>query len=951
MGNGASDEKKATPAPPRDAQQQSSPKAAQALAAHSAPTRNQAGTNLKVANSLTKQGSTMVPLNAVAENKRLQANLQFNRRKSNVGNVSRIKGLIHADDDDFESIDIGGGAPQPAKKKDDIEGLEGARFGRGGVDRRDELMGNQVGGDMTNAGKQNLKIGKDTEGANVEERTINGRKQKNFFSNDADIDDEPSKATSAFSKVERNAKKAALQQELARRQSLRDMTSGSKDDQQDENVHVVNGTPKVKQLIEQIRQFRFNMRNKREVSDSDIGEMQQIQEHYGKLKQHVAQQIAALGPKIDIVGRPNKEAVVEFATSLIAESDSRPGNVEVLGVFFKHLHTIEWAKIALQDQWVETCALEGFPRFLELIFALPHLCDDPSQMFHPLGVLSSCVQNKRVRIPLGVVITKYWAVMRLQEFKTDMKDLWQQLFTDVASHKRAIANEDRAARMILLQKILGLTDFIDIDVCLVDAEDEQTILSRCIIEGDTTLFTMICKSTLTIRYNMKLPDANTVLSLACKKEQKLMVDLLCSIRDVDPMVEIHGEGNALEICRRRNINPQITAAVERRVKRRGSMVDPSMLSSPVGDGGKEKDKFDWTTKEKRLPSWYTDPPTANEDDSWTVDSESDVVNGVTDKIRTLLESLEEYWRNLTAVKNELLNGSPEAEAEYLQLEGGLADFKQALAIKIQTIGGRIAVEGRDGKDQVIRMVERLLQEQEIEGNLELLRTLLYRIVTVDFAPMISEKGWAISATQSGLPTTLDVLLRVPKLWKDDQEVVELAYDAAHHPTKRIPLLLVILKHDETLRVGTYREHLRPIFDELWDSLCSGKAMPGEEYSQRGELLFRMANHPHIQLRYDFEMGGGQTYFSRACREGDVDLVKTFLDLVMVDVNRIHTNKSTALLQAVVGNQTQIVKMLLKEVDIDAHYRSPHGTALELAQKMNKDPALVGALKNWHPRGR
>ena len=92
---------------------------------------------------------------------------------------------------------------------------------------------------------------------------------------------------------------------------------------------------------------------------------------------------------------------------------------------------------------------------------------------------------------------------------------------------------------------------------------------------------------------------------------------------------------------------------------------------------------------------------------------------------------------------------------------------------------------------------------------------------------------------------------------------------------------------------------------------------------------------------------GQTIFSRAAKEGDFELVQLLLSEkdVVRDVNRVQSDKTTALIQAVGGNHVSTVEALLKHPMISTSYKSPSGTALQIAEDTNRDPLIIAALGN------
>ena len=114
---------------------------------------------------------------------------------------------------------------------------------------------------------------------------------------------------------------------------------------------------------------------------------------------------------------------------------------------------------------------------------------------------------------------------------------------------------------------------------------------------------------------------------------------------------------------------------------------------------------------------------------------------------------------------------------------------------------------------------------------------------------------------------------------------------------------------------------------------------------RYELFCRLFANPHFfQLRHDLELAPGITWFSRACRAGDVGFVRACIDYVVCDINKVYSNKSTPLLQAIVGNQLEVVTILCECPDVDPFTEGPGGvTALDFAKQMKRDGAMLDVI--------
>lgn len=861
------------------------------------------------------------------------------------------------DDDDSATLDSGGGgsptmSPRNVRGADrtTLEGTESSAFESGVV------------GSPRARG-----VGQFTQGGElVQSTTINGRKQMTFLNNDADVED--GKAASALTRINNQGRQAQLQADtLARKSSIRPASVKATPDAVAEAV--VNGTSKMKILIEAMKNFRQTLRAKRDMSDADIEEIRAQQEQYARNKASMTQQIVEIGKKVDVMGRANKDGVIEFADSLIKETEARTGNTELLTCMFSRLINMDWAANALEKRWVLTSAKDGSARFMDAILSIPDYGavaqgEDfvDTEEASLVELMTLCTANRTQRINVGLVITKHFIPLNLTKYSKRLASMYQKYFADVVSHKRAFENEDRTHRTTLIHKWLNLPNVFPVDFDLEDASDGHTIVTRCIEDNDTGVITLIIKARVPVKWDKSLTVKGlTPLGVAIDGKNKAMVELLLTAEGIKADTEVDASGmTAIEYARESNAGPLIVQSIERKLLREAnpvaanftgtlsrrpgakSMYGGAMALAASMSGSSQNPA---ARQQSRMPASVNQPEEFGPLDA-LADPTIHKMAGGTQKVAELLLGLWAVYDDVKRLAAEM-HRSDEAAHDYIQLRDDVPRMKAEIARSIAAIGDRIGVEGKEAKDIVASSAARLIEETDEPSNLDLLKVLLFRVVTVDFAPLLSDHRWAVVAAEAGQVETLRVLLRVPKLWKDEREVAELLNACVSNPRRRLSLCNVFLRYHETLRLATNKQFFQPSFDELWDLLASPSKLTGsDDLPMRKELLYRFMNSKgFIAIRTEYEFGASQTYFSRACRDGDVELVQAMLDMCLVpNINRIHTNKSTALMQAVVGNQVQVVKMLLKEPDIDVHYRSPHGTAVELAVSMKKDPSIIAALK-------
>jgi hypothetical protein len=909
--------------------------------------------------TLQRRGS-MMPTQGAGKPPKVVSSLNtthsaIRRTNSTVAKTKLLRekvGRLGQDDFDDDSDEVfNRSAPDPELVPDDAPAS--ARFGRKQNQSTSAVVGNDAGGDLSQAAAKNLGGVLKRETSVVNETTVTGRRQRAFFNNDEELDEDPVKASSALVKAKQKAKQLGVQHELQRRQTARELggtttlsqtKSFTNNGSPTTEAPMTNGTAKVKQLLEQMKQFRSNMRAKRDMSDTDISDLHAQQEQYAKAKAYVAREVQGLGVRVDLLARQIKEQAVEFIDSIIAETDQRGGNVELVQTFTKHLVTVPWTAVCLEHDWVMTAAKDGSAKYLDALLQLPMLNDMEIQL-DAVELLNVCAHHKSARIALSLVMMKHWSVLNVSALKSEMSPHWQALFVGVASHKRAIPNEDRSQRMSLLNKILNLGHMISIDFHAVDHTDQHSILQRCVLEGDTTLMSALVSNASDVNWNHIYSDGNTILGFAISQNHKLMVELLLGVRALDAFQFLPScQGHALDLARKLKCHPSIIAAVEQKMKVAVPTNGDGNVASAPNQALAKKRAAAAVHVVPKLPEYITNPQSEHDTDDWILDT-ADRPVVATKEVCDLLHSLHLHKQMLQASKKDLLK-SATAEARYFELEEQLPSLKRTVSERIMALGLRISVEGKDAKDLVIETVDDLMGDQEAENNTMLIRVLMYRVITVDFAPLITSQQWAVNALQAGAIDLLESLLKVHKLWTEE-DVISLVNAAVTHSSKRIPLCNALLKHHDKLRLSTHATHLRASFQDLFDGITNpARTLPGEDRSLRQEVLYRLCSAKYITLQYEQEFTGSQTVFSRACRDGDIDLIRVMVDLRMLrDINRIHTNKSTALMQAVVGNQVEIVVFLASDPTVDVTVKSPHGTALELATKMRKDPTIIKALKD------
>eukprot|EP00672_Neobodo_designis_P022659 CAMPEP_0174829806 /NCGR_PEP_ID=MMETSP1114-20130205/2152_1 /TAXON_ID=312471 /ORGANISM="Neobodo designis, Strain CCAP 1951/1" /LENGTH=1311 /DNA_ID=CAMNT_0016063571 /DNA_START=174 /DNA_END=4109 /DNA_ORIENTATION=+ len=322
---------------------------------------------------------------------------------------------------------------------------------------------------------------------------------------------------------------------------------------------------------------------------------------------------------------------------------------------------------------------------------------------------------------------------------------------------------------------------------------------------------------------------------------------------------------------------------------------------------------------------------------------------VTDGISTL----KSLWENIQAL-SEI--GSPtEDDLELLNAEKEKAtNFKRSLARSIAALPQPAKIESEAKKELVVSAVEELVRETDrAPGATELLRAIVGG-VDLDWPSIVEDRALGASCAVDGSTDMLAVLLEIPDVRFD---VVELVCSCFFNQAMRIPLTYQLLTAPQPLPLADWAEDLQEQWQEFFEDVASAKrAIPREDREKRLELLELMLAFDTFTIDAETEAGDGQTLFSRACVEGDLDVVQMLVNAGKVtDVNAVRTDGMTALHSAVIGNNADLVKFVMQSGDRiggepDVNAEGPNGNPLDLAVMLQRDPKIAAALKSAGAKG-
>eukprot|EP00658_Telonema_sp_P-2_P027557 TRINITY_DN2125_c0_g1_i2.p1 TRINITY_DN2125_c0_g1~~TRINITY_DN2125_c0_g1_i2.p1 ORF type:complete len:672 (+),score=77.00 TRINITY_DN2125_c0_g1_i2:227-2242(+) len=262
----------------------------------------------------------------------------------------------------------------------------------------------------------------------------------------------------------------------------------------------------------------------------------------------------------------------------------------------------------------------------------------------------------------------------------------------------------------------------------------------------------------------------------------------------------------------------------------------------------------------------------------TPDPPSDNVVNANIKIRKVLDDL----RIAKQMVGSLLN--PEHIEK--QLHGAKIKFVQDVA----RIGKKISVETYESKKQLLQLFEETMRDgDEVLGNIEVMKCLLYTIVSLDLGGYISNSELHVQAATKGNMKFLEMFLQNPTVLSNlDIRTIENLLGKCVRLVgvpRRVACLLAIFKglKDSNLARNRADDMLSLWHAALEQVLSSGNVPPNyshfsaTELSQRRELFQIVVKHPYIPFNLTSrEASDKQTIFSRACREGDAPLVITIL---------------------------------------------------------------------------
>ena len=284
----------------------------------------------------------------------------------------------------------------------------------------------------------------------------------------------------------------------------------------------------------------------------------------------------------------------------------------------------------------------------------------------------------------------------------------------------------------------------------------------------------------------------------------------------------------------------------------------------------------------------------------------------------------------------------------------VAEMKRTLAkelgIVTSTRKGKLTplvVEGEEELATLEDFFEALIIDTDIvPGNVELCKAMM-TCIALDYKTLCQQRGLVVAAIQDGSQQYLTEFLTFssPRLELDPTELFPAAF---FNQQFRIPLTALLLKYESNMDMAAAASDLVAQWNEfIADIAAKKRAIAREDRNGRMALLQTLMTHAHVKYNCDAEGGDGHTVFSRAVSEADTQLLEMMQKHNLCpNINRINGDGRTALMHAVIANNLEVVRFLLKFETIDVYVMakaSGEGTAIDLAKMLRRDMSIVTAL--------
>jgi ankyrin repeat protein len=323
-----------------------------------------------------------------------------------------------------------------------------------------------------------------------------------------------------------------------------------------------------------------------------------------------------------------------------------------------------------------------------------------------------------------------------------------------------------------------------------------------------------------------------------------------------------------------------------------------------------------------------------------------------DRTQVVVGHVDTLRRISKTIDGLVQKASSEKEMRQLdELQKELTRAKHNFAGELTLLGKSLSVGGKINADHLEELIADLVASPET-NNLSLLQMMLGKFArAMNLGQCAYSKGWCTTAIRDGKARYLALLLQLPGACEaivTAKKVVDLLQQAARNDKARIPLVSALLRCGVKLQLHTRRAELEAFWGEFLDTVANIRRIRGvEDSTGRLGLVYFICTTPElIRPCHEKPRRDGLTLFSRACRDGDEDVVKMMLDhgLVRQPNEASPKDGATPLVLATLGGHRGIVERLVVHPQVDVLMEVKGKTAYLLAQEQHKNPLLIAVLR-------
>ena len=746
----------------------------------------------------------------------------------------------------------------------------------------------------------------------------------------------------------------------------------------------------LRKSVKEIHGFITGIRERKQnglTTDADLKFVSDSEKKKDAAKLKLTKSLDALKTPVAIkLGTDDTSELDDFFQEVLEEGDFNKTNQAFVKSFVKKV-PLDYPSLCEERYLLPTIATDGNIEFIDTLLGIPNI------RFDFIDFLTTCMYSQLHRIPTMLCVLKHEKVMPFADEIDEVKPLFKEFVHAISKSKFDAKNENRTGRLDLIEKILRHSLF-ELDADEDEADDCQTILSRACLEGDTMLLAFLAKEGFIRNINRQQSDKRTPLMNAVIGNSPEAVLFLLS-RGADVSVRSDIDGSALELCEslpgrdstilmalknpdkfikkdqasakpakpepkppgksesKKTPAPPSKPPAQPSARRPSTTADsiaPSTTAAP-----REKDAVSSVSTQPKSvsPSTPRDltpkAPTGSPSKAPRPPPKSSAAKGSTGGVGELLVSIRDVRQSIREM-DEMMVYNDEEEARKKTLQARIEEAKTQLAKELtdnfKKKKQKCDIVSEQEKEALIGLVDMLLAELDTTEINKTLFRLLFEEIKVDWPELCDENSWLAGAASDGSLEYMQVMLSHPHMRVD---TLDLVTTSAYNMLYRIPCTSLLMRHEDVLKISENADDLRPIFQDFVAEIASlKKENAKEERGGRLDLIEKLFLHKALNLDPCAETEQGQTVFSRAAFEGDYELMSRLLRIRKApDINRVQSDQTTALIQAVFSNSPPTVALILAQPNVNINHVSPQGTALSIGITLQRDLGIVQKLKSMN----